>query len=118
MAKGSGGAGRGGGGAAGQSLLDILFGGQGNSRSPSGNVTAQVSNVIDSLPTGQRITLADIVDRIDAPHAAVSRELRNLQLQGRIALLPIDIPRDITARIQNAAVIIGGDERHILYRLR
>lgn len=116
MEKPSGGAGRGGGASSGAVAGAPGSGAQ--SSAPAGSVAAQVDSVVNSLPTADRIQLADIQDRINGSWEEAGRELRNLQLQGRIVLMPMDDPQEVTARDRRAAISVGGDDRMVIYRVR
>jgi hypothetical protein len=65
---------------------------------------------------GGRIRLSDLAANFtDEEWPLVQRRLRDMQLQGSVSLFPIDDPRGLKEIDRAKAILIGGDERHVVY---
>ena len=115
MEKPSGGAGRGGGASSG--AVAGAPGGNAAQSSAPASIAAEVAQAVESFSTGVPIRIATVLDLIDGDRDAAKAQLRQMQLQRRVVLYPIDVPRDITERDRNAAINIGGEQQMIMYRL-
>jgi len=66
--------------------------------------------------SGERVRLADLKSRLgDVPKKVFDRALLDLQNSDSIALGSLDFKPDIRQEDEEAAVMVGGEARHILY---
>mgnify|MGYP002622754664 FL=1 len=76
----------------------------------------RVADALNQLPQGKRYRLSDLSKQFtDEEWPAVQRQLRELQLEGKLVLMPIDDPKTIKQLDIDKAIHVGDDTRMIVY---
>jgi hypothetical protein len=63
-----------------------------------------------------RVRLSELRQHLeDIPRADIDRMLGEMELAGRLVLMPINDPQDISSEDEKAAIDVGGHKRHVIY---
>jgi len=65
--------------------------------------------------TRKRVRLKDLRHRISIPRSELDRTLLAMQTAGRLVLYKLDNPAEITQQDEQAALLIAGQPRHLVY---
>lgn len=63
-----------------------------------------------------RVRLSELRQHLgDLPRTEIDEKLGEMELAGKLSLMPLDDPQDIHPEDEKAAIDLGGPKRHILY---
>lgn len=65
--------------------------------------------------TGKRIRLADLRNKVPASREVLDNLLQSMQQAGRVVLYKMDNPAEVTPEDEQAALLIAGNPRHLVY---
>lgn len=83
------------------------------------DLEAQIRAACLEITGGQfkvRVLLADLRQHLsEVPRQSLDAALNAMELAQKLALMPLDDPQAIRPADQQAAIVVGGEPRHILY---